>query len=399
MNAPHPSHQSQAGQALKLIGLLCNCSIQADPKEELSPSLVNRAFLIDRLLRPSGIAVFLYSPHDVSSIAEVPGFLVEGDELVASREPVPRVNANWTYGTRRLINQGMGYNRFKRWTRENDIEIYVPYGFSEVVSNKRKAYEIVREYNTGLHPHTEDYTGSAAQIQSFLDRTGALFIKPRSGNRGNNIFVLRKTPDGYSLKYYDQGSSRQFPPLTLEAAAGVIGVAAGQKSYIIQEGIESARFDGAVFDIRVVMVNDGSRWHSILETRLAPRNSDLSNVFQGGSIRVTESILLELFGEADALILEKEIRRVSHGVATHFDKLYPGKLMEMGFDFLLDCDRKLHLIEVNAKPGVAGFGSETKLFEWKPEDEVHYERWVYPHVTHVAAFLKSKVEEALLSGK
>lgn len=399
MNAPVPPHRPQTGQARKLVGLLCNCSLEGDPKKDLSPSQVNRAFLIDRLLRPSGIAVFLYSPHDVSSIAGVSGYLVEGDDLVASCEPVPRVNANWTYGTRRLINQGMGYNRFKRWTQENGIDIYVPYGFSELVSNKRKAYEIVREYDTDLHPQTEDYTGSVLQIQVFLDRAGAVFIKPRSGNRGNNIFVLRKGPDGYALKYYDQGSSRLFPPLTLEAAAGVIEVAAGQKSYIIQEGIESARFEGSVFDIRVVMVNDGTRWHSILETRLAPRNSDLSNVFQGGSIRVTESVLLELFGNAQARIIEKEIRRVSDEVARHFDRLYPGKLMEMGFDFLLDSERKLHLIEVNAKPGVAGFGSETKLFDWKPEDEAHYERWVVPHVTHVAAFLRTKVEESLLSGK
>jgi glutathione synthase/RimK-type ligase-like ATP-grasp enzyme len=380
------------------IGLLCNCSTDGNPKEELSPSLINRAFLIDRLLRPSGIALFLYSPHDVTSLAGVPGYTVEGDELVASRMPIPRVNANWTYGTRRLLNQGMGYNRFKRWAQENQIEIYVPYGFSELVSNKRKAYEIVREYDAGLHPHTEDYVGSIAQIQSFLERADAVFIKPRSGNRGNNIFVLRKVSGGYSLKYYDQGAQRLVPSLTLEAAVGIVGVAAGAKSYIIQEGIESARFEGAVFDIRVVMVNDGSQWHSILETRLAPRNSDLSNVFQGGSIRITESILLELFGDEAARNLEMQIRNVSRGVAGHLDPLYPGKLMELGFDFLLDCERKLHLIEVNAKPGVAGFGSETKLFEWKPEDESHYQRWVYPHVKYVAGFLKAKVECPSLSG-
>jgi len=360
--------------------------------EDLSPSLINRAFLIDRLLRPSGIALFLYSPSDVSSLGEVSGYIIDGDDLIVANRAVPRVNANWTYGTRRLINQGMGYNHFKRWAQENGIEIYVPYKFSELVSNKRKAYEYIRQYDADLHPHTEDYVGSLAQLQYFLERSDAVFIKPRSGNRGNNIFVLRNSGEGYSLKYYEEGNQRLFSPLTLEAAAGIVEVAAGPKSYVIQEGIEPLKFQGAVFDIRVVMVNDGSEWHSLLETRLAPRGSDLSNVFQGGSIRVTESILLELFGDEYAALLEKEIRRVSGGVARHLDQLFPGGLMEIGFDFLLDQDRKLHLIEVNAKPGVAGFGSETKLFEWKPEDEAYYQRWVYPHVTHVAAFLKSKIE-------
>ncbi len=383
---------------MRFIGLLCNCSTDGNPKEELSPSQINRAFLIDRLLRPSGIGFFLYSPHVVTSLAEVPGYTIDGDDLVAASRPIPRINANWTYGTRRLINQGMGYNRFKRWTKDNRIDIFVPYEFSEVVSNKRKAYDIVREYDAALHPHTEDYVGSLVQIEAFLDRADVIFVKPRSGNRGNNIFVLRRIPAGFSLKYYDQGSQRLFSPLTLEAALGVVQAAAGGKSYIIQEGIESARADGCVFDVRVVMVNDGIEWHPILETRLAPRNSDLSNVFQGGSIRVTESLLLELFGDDAALRLEQEIRRVSHGVARHLDSLYPGKLMEIGFDFLLDRERKLHLVEVNAKPGVAGFGSETKLFDWRPEDEPHYQRWVYPHITHVAGFLKAKADDPILSG-
>jgi len=367
--------------------------------EDLSPSLINRAFLIDRLLRPSGIALFLYSPSDVSSMEEVSGYVIEGDNLIVARKPVPQVNANWTYGTRRLINQGMGYNHFKRWTEENGVEIYVPYKFSELVSNKRKAYENIREYDPDLHPHTEDYVGSLAQIRQFLDRSGVVFIKPRSGNRGNNIFVLRTTGDGYFLKYYEEGQQRVFSPVTLEAAAGIVEVAAGPKSYVIQEGVEPLKFRGSVFDIRVVMVNDGSTWHSLLETRLAPRDSDLSNVFQGGSIRVTESILVELVGDEDAALLEKEIRSISDGVARHLDQLFPGRLMELGFDFLLGLDRKLHLIEVNAKPGVAGFGSETKLFEWKPDDEAYYQRWVYPHVTHVAAFLKSKIDNLSTSRK
>jgi hypothetical protein len=378
--------------APEYIGLLCNCSPQGDPMEDLSPSLINRAFLIDRLLRPSGIAMFLYSPSDVSSAAGVSGYLIDGDELVAATRPIPRVNANWTYGTRRLINQGMGYNHFKRWAQDNGIEIYVPYGFSELVSNKRKAYEDIRRYDASLHPHTEDYVGSLAQLREFLQRSETVFIKPRSGNRGNNIFVLRQAGDGYSLKYYEQGKQRLFSPITLEAAVGIVEVAAGPKPYVIQEGIEPLKFQGSVFDVRVVMVNDGCEWHSLLETRLAPRGSDLSNVFQGGSIRVTESILIELFGDTDAALMEKNIRSVSAGVARHLDQRFPGNLMEIGFDFLLDARRNLHLIEVNAKPGVAGFGSETKLFEWKPDDEVYYQRWVYPHVTHVAAFLKSKVQ-------
>lgn len=382
---------------MKFIGLLCNCSVAGNPKDELSPSLINRAFLVDRLLRPSGIRLFLYSPREVMSLIGVSGYTIDGDELVPATQPVPRVNANWTYGTRRLLNQGMGYNRFKRWVKDNRIGIYVPYAFAELCSNKRRAYDAVREYAADLHPHTEDYTGAMTQVDAFVERANSVFIKPRSGNRGNKIFVLRKENRGLSLRYYDQGGQQLFSPITLEAAVGVVQGTVDDQPYIIQQGVESLRMDGSVFDVRVVMVNDGTHWHSILETRLAPRGSDLSNIFQGGSIRVTESLLSELFGDQAAVALEREIRRVSLGVSMHLETHFPGELMEIGLDFVLDRERQLHLVEVNSKPGVAGFGSETKLFEWKAEDEEHYRRWVQPHVTYLAGFFKAKIESTELS--
>ncbi|MBW2422194.1 MAG: YheC/YheD family protein, partial [Deltaproteobacteria bacterium] len=253
-------------------------------------------------------------------------------------------------------------------------------------------YEVLKGYDAALHPHTEDFANSLVQIESFLERADLVFIKPRAGNRGNRIFVLKRAQGSFSLKYYETGRQQLFSPLTLEAALGVVAVAAGEKPYIIQQGIESLRYEGAVFDVRVVMVHDGQSWHSILESRLAPPGSDLSNVFQGGSVQATEDLLSSMFGEEVARETEAEIRHVSHGMAAHFESLYPNDLMEIGFDFVLDSGRKLHLVEVNSKPGVAGFGSETKIFEWKPEDQPWYEKWVYPHVRHLAAFLRSKAE-------
>src|SRR5262245_30167152 len=150
---------------VKSVGILCNCTADQDPRQQLSPSLVNRAFLIDEHLAPMGIRVFLYSPKDVTANGEVPGYMLEGHDVVAARQTVPRVNANRTYATRRLIEQGMGYSRFKAWVRESGIGIYVPYEFSELVSNKRKAYDVVRGFNESLHPHTETLTGGA-QIES-----------------------------------------------------------------------------------------------------------------------------------------------------------------------------------------------------------------------------------------
>jgi hypothetical protein len=66
--------------------------------------------------------------------------------------------------------------------------------------------------------------------------------------------------------------------------------------------------------------------------------------------------------------------------------------MEFGLDLVLDRELGIHLVEVNAKPGLSGWASERKFFEWKPEDEAYYDRSVRPHILHLANFLRSKVE-------
>ena len=373
-------------------GILCNVDTTGDPLEHLSPSVINRTFLIGEQLAPAGIGLFLYCPKDVAPTGDVPGFLLENQTLVPVRRPVPRVNANWTYATRRLMLPGMGYEHFKRWVRERGIEIYAPYEFSELVSNKLRTYEVVRAMDASLHPHTEAFTGAPGQIESCLAGARTVFIKPRAGHKGNRIFVLRRAGDGYSLQYFDSKARRAFPCISLEAILSLVEAAAGREWFVVQEGIESLRHEGGVFDVRVVMVHDARGWHALLESRLGPPGSELSNVYQGGSIRVTRELLESTVGKRESRVVEDRLREVSHRVAQHFESLFPGALPEIGMDFVLDQDFTPHLVEVNAKPGIAGIGSERKLFDWTPEERALHEMWTIPHMTHLAGFLRHKIE-------
>ena len=53
------------------VGVLCNLDMDGDPMQHLSPSVINRACLIDRLLAPQDIRLFLYCPKDVAEAGEV----------------------------------------------------------------------------------------------------------------------------------------------------------------------------------------------------------------------------------------------------------------------------------------------------------------------------------------
>ena len=374
------------------VGMMCNVDLEGDPRERLSPSAFNRTYLVDELLEPAGIRVFLYSPMDVTSAGEADGFVLEEKNLVAVRRPVPRVNANCSFRTRHLLRQGMGYRRFKRWLHERGVEVYAPYEFAELVANKQKTYEVVREWDESLHPHTEEFDASPGQIGAFLERSPSVFIKPRAGHKGNRIFVLRRSGRGYALEYYDNRELRTFPCLSLEATLAVVEVAASREHYVVQEGVESLRCEGCVFDVRVVMAHDGRGWHSIFETRIASPGRAISNVYQGGSNRVTPEALAATVGEREGQAVESRLNALSHGLARHLEARFPGALPEIGFDFVLDQDHEPHLVEVNAKPGIAGIGADRKLFEWTPEELPLHDVWTRPHMRHLAGFLRHKVE-------
>jgi hypothetical protein len=373
------------------VGLLCNCKQGGNPAAKLSPSLLNRAILLGEELKGDGIEVFLYSPRRVQSDGSVSGYVVNGRTLEPLTAQLPPINANWSYATRKLINRGIGYERFKRWTREHGIEIYVPYELAELVANKRDTCELVSSHYPGLHPRTEDLDGTEEQLQSFLHPSGLAFVKPRAGHKGNRIFVLRRTESGYSLKHYYAGVCRLIEPITLGAALTIMEIAATETAFVIQEGIESLRFRGSVFDVRVVMVNDGRQWHSLLETRVAPPGSELSNIFQGGSIHVTDELFEAELGREAGQALQENIRRVSHKVADCLESRFPGRVMELGLDLVIARDLGIHLVEVNAKPGLSGWASERRIFDWKAEDQAYYDRSVRPHIRHLANFLRSKV--------
>ena len=126
----------------------------------------------------------------------------------------------------------------------------------------------------------------------------------------------------------------------------------------------------STFDIRVTMLHDGRAWHWLHEARLSPEGSDVSNVWQGGQILVTEDLLLELVGSEEQQQILYELKSESFGLAAYLERLHPGDILEVAFDF-------------SDRPGRRGYafwrstpsrdwpviGSDISVFDKRPERE------------------------------
>ena len=382
---------------MKLIGYQYNRSPFDTRRRRLSPSLINRVALIDKRLREQGMRLFLYSPHHIAPTKNtVAGFVAENGSFASAEAPIPYVNGNWTYQTRKLLERGMGYSEFVRWVEERRIGIYVPHAFSELMGNKLETYKLVRGFHETLHPYSEAYTGSARQLERFVESSALSFLKPRTGSKGERIIALRRGGNGLSVTYYrkgaredrEVGSVREVSKLVRELMTS--NAISSRNRYIIQHGVETMRHDGSTFDIRVTMLHDGDRWHWLHEARRSREGSDVSNVKQGGRTVVTEELLFDLLGSEGAQQILYELQSEAFGLAAYLERLHPGDILEVAFDFVIDLEGRLRLLEINTKPGLAGIGADVTIYDKRPEHEPLFERWVYPHTEHLARFLIRK---------
>ena len=376
---------------MNLIGFHYNRSL-LDRRWRLSPSVVNRVALIDAALREAGLRLFVYGPQHVRAGTDhVEGWLFEDGNYLPTTAAIPVVNGNWTHRTRRLLEQGMGYQEFGRWAEARGVRIYVPHAFSELLGNKHETYKLVRGFHESLHPHCELYTRSERQLEYFVETGRLTFLKPCSGSKGNRIITVRRDTTGLSVTHYEAGARRRHAVASVRAAAEFVrGLVEGKRQYVIQHGVETLRHDGSTFDIRVTMLHDGDTWNWLHEVRRSPEGSDVSNVSQGGKTVVTEELLFDLLGPEGAQEMLYELRNESFGLAAYLERLHPGDILEVAFDFAIDREGRLRLLEINTKPGLAGIGADVRIFERRPEQEPLFERWVYPHARHLARFLIRK---------
>ena len=393
--------RSHDAVVMKLVGYQYNRSPFDTRKRQISPSLINRITLIEKFLREQGMQFFLYSPHQIAPERNtIAGFVAENGSFAPTEAKVPAVNGNWTYQTRKLLERGMGYAEFLRWVEERRIGIYVPHAFSELMANKLETYKLVRAFHGTLHPHCEAYTGRAGQLERFIESGPLSFLKPRTGSKGERIITLRRGRNGLTVTHYRKGeredckvgSAREVSKLVRELMTS--HALKNRNKYVIQQGVETMRHDGSTFDIRVTMLNDGDRWHWLHEARRSREGSDVSNVKQGGRTVVTEDLLFDLLGNEGAQQILYELQSESLGLAAYLERLHPGDILEVAFDFVIDREGRLRLLEINTKPGLAGIGADVSVHEKRPEHEPLFERWVYPHTRHLAHFLMRKFERS-----
>ena len=226
--------------------------------------------------------------------------------------------------------------------------------FNTSFFNKWRVYELLASNYLLLPYLPETRILNNANLQAMLGRHRVLYVKPANGSLGRGIIKTYSKGDG-KIHYATYRNGIQYG--SADHAAQFLDKTKSfrQKgTYIVQQGIDLARYKESAFDIRIIYQKNGEGKWTISKKfiRVAARGSSISNLSKGGRAEQSKTVLNQVLNGNKRLIEAKniEMKNLCETVAVTMEKTSQSILGELGLDIGIDQQGRLWLIEVNSKP-------------------------------------------------
>ncbi|MCR8846102.1 YheC/YheD family protein [Paenibacillus sp. SC116] len=216
---------------------------------------------------------------------------------------------------------------------------------TQVASKWLKTEALLSDARVASHiPLTRIY--SPDQLQRMLNEFGFVVIKPVVGGGGYGVIKVTKTHSSYS--FTSLSSTRTFS--SFQALIRALATAKKKRKYLIQQGIHLATISGRPIDYRVKVVKKDATWvFRAIVGRLAKNGLFVTNLSKGGT-QLTSSEALRLSLSEDVVDTKREEMKQLTRICTEImDERFPG-LGRLGFDYGIDQDGVIWILEVNTRP-------------------------------------------------
>jgi hypothetical protein len=218
----------------------------------------------------------------------------------------------------------------------------------------------------------ETMTATPRSIAAMMEKHDAIMVKPDKGSLGLGIMqILRRDgfyelsyPPGRKLHAYPFGKEwvtlyfqNKLPRPLLQAIRN--------KDYIVQQKLPLANYKGRPFDLRVSVQRDGTgQWQVTgIAGKVAPLNSFLTNVAQGGEVYPLADLLRE-YPILEVHHVEAELHQFALLIANILSNHLP-RLADIGLDIGLTEHGFPLFIECNSKDLRYSFREAGMMEEWK----------------------------------
>lgn len=350
-----------------IIGLICNVTSKPRLEDGITPWM-HRALAINQELTLHQHALFCYNPDKINPLTKtVRGYLLKGSEFQEATLPLPLLNYQTSYYMGLFEDTYIESLPFQAWAFKQGHEFYPYNSINRLLFDKLAIAKNLTEYNSAIQPKTDLFAWKTAQLREYTSQFDCVFIKPRFGGWGDDIFVIKKEGEGFRINYYREGEVHTKSCTDLHDMLSYIDKKSQMEQYIIQQGVDVLRLEGYVFDVRTVVIKNENDWSFVSQVRQGAKSKDVSNIAQGGQDYITERYLAKAFSKEKAQAIYQEIEKLSKGIAHFLVKKHHAQLDQFAVDVLIDKSGKLYIAELNNDPILLGspknFGNFFKMTE------------------------------------
>jgi hypothetical protein len=291
--------------------------------------------LYNKAGRQIGVQPFYMSLRHINNKSAL-GFIYDGRRYRLMKRRIPKVTHNraitltsiWKKKLETLAQSSIVFNRLNRFS-------------------KHKIYDLLLK-NRSLRkylPHTKRYSRQNLNSVMKMRDYPALFIKPTSGSVGNGIFKLTQHTSGKWNMHWKKGKPNRS---TQKRTAEFLDHYIGNQSYIIQEAIPLATFNGRPYDLRVsVQRGANGKWQLTgMVGKVAAVGRHVTNVAKGGSVKRCEELFQASGFQTEAM--QQAVSNVSLEIAKFLGNKLP-HLADIGLDMGVDRNGNIKLIEMNGR--------------------------------------------------
>jgi glutathione synthase/RimK-type ligase-like ATP-grasp enzyme len=339
---------------MNTIGLVCNVTSKPRLKEGITPWM-HRALAINRELALHKHHLFCYNPDEIEPHSKtVRGYLLNGSEFHETTLPIPLLNYQTSYYMGLFEDTYIESLPFQAWAFKQGYEFYPYNSINRLLFDKLAIAQTLTEFNSAIQPKTDAFAWNRTQLEEYTSQFDCVFIKPRFGGWGDDIFVIKKDNNDFKINYYREGEVHTKSSTNLHEILSYIDKKGQVKQYIIQQGVDVIRLDGYVFDVRTVVMKNSNDWFFVSQVRQGAKSKEVSNIAQGGQDYVTSRYLAKVFSPEKAQLVYHEIEKLSKDIANFLVKKHHAQLDQFAVDVLIDKSGKLYIAELNNDPILLG---------------------------------------------
>ncbi|MHA0857581.1 YheC/YheD family protein [Paenibacillus sp. CMAA1364] len=214
-------------------------------------------------------------------------------------------------------------------------------------------------------PITHKY--SHETLQRMLQEFSFVFLKPEIGTYGRGVLCIEKiadkpegnaqsniniAPSGYKLRYAKETHTLY----SIDDLIPWLDVYTGNRSYLIQQGIQLLQYKNRPFDLRVLtQKSPNQHWVTTgIIGRVAAPHKIITNYHSGGKCQTFETLMTPYKKTMEQFTLQQSIKKLGIAVAQQLQKKYPN-IKEIGLDIAIDKDGSYWILEVNTLPAIFPF--------------------------------------------